>query len=80
MMGVPTALFMEDYNTKDEFCICPANSSTETASNLPGAGRTLGNVYSSLGRLLEEGLGTLAHKLGQGPRAKAKKILNWTFE
>lgn len=39
-----------------------------TASDLPGAGRILGNVFSYLGRKLESALESLAAKRGHGPQ------------
>lgn len=50
------------------------SSSTATMSNLPGAGRTLGKLYSRWGYALEISLGTLAHKGGFGPDAVADRI------
>ena len=46
-------------------------STNETADNIPGPGRILGNLYRLLGQKLEEGLGSLAGKFGHGPRATA---------
>ncbi|EJC99313.1 uncharacterized protein FOMMEDRAFT_31373 [Fomitiporia mediterranea MF3/22] len=50
-------------------------SSTITASDLPGAGRILGNLYSFLGKRLEETLNRLAERCGYGPRAIEDRIL-----
>ena len=50
------------------------STSTATMSNLPGAGRTLGNLYSKWGFALEESLGIFAHKRGFGPEAVADRI------
>ncbi|KAI5116346.1 hypothetical protein M0805_005821 [Coniferiporia weirii] len=49
-------------------------SSNGTVDNLPGAGRILGNVYSFTGRRLEKQLGSIAERLGYGPRATAFRI------
>lgn len=54
-------LFPEDVD------IVSITSANLTASDLPGAGRTLGRVYSFLGRRLEHALNTLAHLGGHGP-------------
>ena len=54
--------------------ICSAAGSDETADNLPGPGRLLGNFYSLVGRKLEAELGHTAQRLGFGPQAVAKKI------
>ena len=53
---------------------CSIASTNETADNLPGHGRLLGNLYVSLGRHLEYGIGTIAGKMGFGPKAIASKI------
>ena len=50
-------------------------SSNYTASNLPGPGRNLGNLYSRAGRLLENSLGRLAYSAGIGKSVKAQKTL-----
>lgn len=49
-------------------------SSNDTASNLAGAGRTLGILYSRGGLALESTLGRLAHKAGFGPQAAWKRL------
>lgn len=53
---------------------CSVASSTSTASNLPGPGRALDNLYGSVGRTIEAHLGRLAEKLGRGPRMAAVRI------
>ena len=53
---------------------CSVASSTSTASNLPGPGRALDNLYGSVGRTIEARLGRLAEKLGRGPRMAAVRI------
>lgn len=53
---------------------CSTASTNETADNLPGPGRILGNIYVALGRRLENGIGLAAGKMGIGPRAIALKI------
>ncbi|KAH8103224.1 hypothetical protein DFH11DRAFT_1656469, partial [Phellopilus nigrolimitatus] len=50
------------------------STSSRTASNLPGAGRVLGNLISSLGRTLERFFSRFAEGMGMGPRAVARKI------
>ncbi|KLO10520.1 hypothetical protein SCHPADRAFT_942793 [Schizopora paradoxa] len=45
-------------------------SSNYTMSNIVGAGRVLGNLYSKAGLSLEKGLGTLAVRAGVGDYAK----------
>ena len=54
--------------------ICSAAGSDETADNLPGHGRLLGNLYSFIGEALETKLGWTAERMGFGPRAVAKNI------
>ncbi|KAH8116577.1 hypothetical protein DFH11DRAFT_1219467 [Phellopilus nigrolimitatus] len=49
-------------------------STNATDDNLPGAGRTLGLLYSFAGQHLEMQLGRLAERLGRGPRATALRI------
>ncbi|KAH8115992.1 hypothetical protein DFH11DRAFT_1583436 [Phellopilus nigrolimitatus] len=49
-------------------------SSDETATNLPGAGRLLGNLYSAGGHLLESRLNRIANEAGRGPDACAARI------
>jgi hypothetical protein len=43
--------------------------STATASNLPGPGRFIGNLYSRGDRILERSMSLIAHKLRYGPYA-----------
>ena len=65
-------------STKDHYstrATCTLYSSTnDTASNLPGPGRLLGNAYSYAGRRLERAVGVVAHKAGFGPNAVYQKI------
>ncbi|KAH8110472.1 hypothetical protein DFH11DRAFT_1514209 [Phellopilus nigrolimitatus] len=49
-------------------------STNATADNLPGAGRTLGLLYSHAGRHLEVLLGGIAERMGRGPRATFLRI------
>lgn len=49
-------------------------SSGATMSDLPGAGRLLGNLYSYLGRRLENAIGMTAERMGYGPRVVAERI------
>lgn len=44
-------------------------STNATASDLPGPGRILGNLYSRGGRPLERALGRFAHRVGLFPRS-----------
>lgn len=48
--------------------VCSIASSTETADNLPGPGRTLGKLYSHLGSKVENGLGKAAAWMGHNPK------------
>ncbi|KLO10097.1 hypothetical protein SCHPADRAFT_535649 [Schizopora paradoxa] len=50
-------------------------STNMTMSNLVGAGRTLGNLYSSAGRRLEKGVLQLLARTGRGPDACADRLL-----
>lgn len=54
--------------------ICSFASSNETADNLPGPGRLLGNLYSLVGTRIENRLGKVAVRLGRGPAATTMKI------
>ena len=47
-------------------------STNYTESNLPGAGRVLGQVYSLVGRQIERTVGVVAHRVGF--RAKSDRI------
>ena len=49
-------------------------SRNETESDLPGPGRLLGKVFSSVGRLLERSLSSVAEQKGYGPKAIALEI------
>ena len=51
------------------------HSSAETASNLPGAGRTMGKLFSLLGAALERRIYWSADKLGFGPLALRRKLI-----
>jgi hypothetical protein len=48
--------------------------SDETMSDLPGPGRGIGKLYSRGGRRLEKCISRVAHKLGYGPLAIAKRM------
>ena len=50
------------------------DSSSATASNLPGAGRTMGKLFSLLGAALEQRIYWSADKLGFGPLALRRKL------
>lgn len=47
----------------DDYFTCSVSSTGETADDLPGPGRLLGNAYGFFGRKLENGLGWTAKKL-----------------
>ena len=72
-MALPNTL-----SRSDEACeVCslvPSTTSTETANDLPGPGRLLGNLYSYLGMRVENGLGRVAVLRGRGPEATALEI------
>ena len=51
------------YELSDEYYECSIASPNETADDLPGHGRLLGNVYVFLGRHLEHGVGMVAGKM-----------------
>lgn len=66
---------MSDFFDADvNYELCSAVSSNETADNLPGPGRNLGNLYISAGRKLENGFEMTAVRMGRGPNAIAVKI------
>lgn len=46
-----------------------------TRTDIPGAGRTLGKVFSRGGRRLERYFGQLASSLGFGPQAVVQGVL-----
>lgn len=51
-------------------------SSNETASDIPGPGRLLGKLYSSIGLRLETCLNSFAERRGMGPQVIACRIKN----
>lgn len=61
-------------DTDADYELCSASSSNETADDLPGLGRILGNLYVSAGRKLENAFGRVALRMGRGPNATALKI------
>ena len=61
-------------NSDVEYECCSIASTNATVDNLPGPGRLLGNLYSSAGRRLEDGLGRVASRMGYGPNAMSMKI------
>ncbi|EJC99807.1 uncharacterized protein FOMMEDRAFT_31069 [Fomitiporia mediterranea MF3/22] len=69
--GAFNAIFREAEATLSVISI----TSTATASDLPGAGRTLGNLYSYFGKRLETLLSRLAERHGYGPTAIEKRVL-----
>ncbi|KAI5118535.1 hypothetical protein M0805_009687 [Coniferiporia weirii] len=58
----------------DQSLIWSSASSNQTADNLPGAGRIIGNCYDLTGRGLERQIGSVAGRLGFGPLAVAVRI------
>lgn len=62
-------------STADDYTLCSISDSNETADNLPGPGRTLGNAYFFFGRKLENRLSWAAERLlHRGPRITALRI------
>lgn len=61
-------------NEVDAYECCSIASSNETADDLPGPGRLLGNLYVSTGKRFENGLGMVAVRMGHGPHVLALKI------
>jgi hypothetical protein len=51
-----------------------ANLQVQLPSNIPGPGRILNNVYTSVGRVLEDRANRLAHNRGLGPVATTERI------
>ena len=60
--------------------ICSATDTDETADNLPGHGRLLGNFYSLIGCKFETKRGHAADRIGLGPLAIARKIRRIVIE
>lgn len=54
--------------------VCSLTSSAETADDLPGPGRLLGNLYTFIGRKFENRVGSVAVRMGYGPTVSALKI------
>lgn len=59
---------------EDDYELCSIALSDDTADDLVGPGRILGNVYSHFGRKVERVLGNVAEKMAYGPRATAKRL------
>lgn len=51
-------------------------STNFTESNLPGAGRLLGKLYSSAGKKLEKAMARFVNRAGYGPEATYAKLLD----
>lgn len=64
------------YGGDDSSAWTLSTSSSLTASNLAGTGRTLGNLYAYLGRHLERALSQFMSKRGFGPSCTAARISN----
>ena len=47
-----------------------------TQSNLPGAGRLLGNLYRKAGKRFEKPTHRLVHRAGYGPESSYVKLMN----
>lgn len=62
------------YSDDESYYAGSLNSLTATASSLPGSGRTLGRLYSRVGRRIENCVSALALRMGCGPYATAVKI------
>lgn len=76
-----TSCTHENMSLSDVISYVSIESSNETASDLPGAGRTLGNVYSKLGRKLEGALVlAVRSNQGKGPSEIARKIMQLRSE
>lgn len=58
----------------DKYYVCSAPDANETADNLPGHGRQLGNFYACVGGKLEYRVGRVAQRMGLGPQTVASKI------
>ncbi|KAI5120943.1 hypothetical protein M0805_001648 [Coniferiporia weirii] len=63
-----------DYTDSDRVSTVESVSTNATADDLPGPGRTLGNLYGFLGNHLEKLLNQLAEDMGRGPRVTATRI------
>ena len=61
-------------NASPPLSISSSTSSNDTAPNLVGPGRVLGNFYDRAGRYVEKALGKTLNRAGRGPYAKYKKI------
>ena len=59
----------------DNLSIVSTFSTNYTMSNLIGAGRTLGLLYSRAGRAFEKSAAFVAEKAGYGPQAIYNKLL-----
>ncbi|KAH8119009.1 hypothetical protein DFH11DRAFT_1539902 [Phellopilus nigrolimitatus] len=61
-------------NNSEEAASISSISTTATAPNLPGAGRTLGLAYDLVGGIIESRLNSLASKFGYGPIEASRRI------
>lgn len=67
----------------NEISAIEQESTNETASDLPGAGRIVGNLYSFLGKKVERILNSIAEKRGHGPGNAAERIRSsreWCYD
>lgn len=69
---------MDAFDSASSYFLCSTNSATETDSDVAGPGRLLGRLYDRIGEEIEDGLSTVADKLGYGPQALAVKIRRFT--
>ena len=70
LSDVPNALADNDAAS----VVFSASSTNITEDNLPGAGRTLGNLYRSGGKRFEKAVGKLALKAGYDFQARSSKL------
>lgn len=68
--------FDDRYIFQDDRDDLSASTTNVTQSDLPGAGRTLGNLYGNLGTKLETVLISLANKIGKKPTSAHRDNAN----
>ena len=74
-MTTSSSYSLQRDNLRVDYELCSIASSNETADNLPGHGRLLGNLFTLIGQRFEHGLSSTAKRMGYGPRVTAKRIL-----
>lgn len=73
-VGAPLMAMPDIHSSLPDIVTRSVGSTNETASDLPGPGRNLGNLYSYLGIRIENISNSIAERIGKGPNNVAEKI------